>query len=139
MRRAGTLDVAVNHDDRKFGATLARLMGVSMEDIKALGLWSMEVVNAHYVKIHSPKTVAQIAGFPNAASYFLPRNFISPFYVEDEGIKAFAHAVFPQLDDPTWMQAIAQVIAQLCYTSIVLNLNDVLCFAFKLKHTNFFI
>lgn len=119
MKRAGTLDIAVNHDDRKYGATRARMMGVPIEDIKALGLWSLPVVNAHYVKIHSPLTVAQMAGFPDAMNYFLPRNFISPFDIEDEGIQAFAHAVFPQLDDPDWSEAIAQVLVSLYFIVFV--------------------
>ena len=123
MKEAGTLDVSVNHDDRKFGAMLARLMGVPIQDIENLGLWSLKVINAHYVKIHSPSTVAQMAGFPDAASYFLPRNFISPFDVDDEGIQAFAHAVFPQLDDPCWIDAIAEVGPTFLHHEVLHNVN----------------
>ena len=46
----GTLGKSVNHDDRKFGATLAQLMGVPLDDIKAMGLCSLEVMQEHYVK-----------------------------------------------------------------------------------------
>ena len=123
MKEAGTLDVSVNRDDRKFGAMLARLMGVPIQDIEHLGLWSLKVIKAHYVKIHSPSTVAQMAGFPDAASYFLPRNFISPFDVDDEGIQAFAHAVFPQLDDPCWIDAIAEVGPTFLHHEVLHNVN----------------
>lgn len=114
MERTGTLGTSVNHDDRKFGATLARLMGVPLDDIKAMGLWSLEVMHEHYVKIHAPKTAAQMAGFGDAAHYFLPRAFISPFDISDDEISAFGHAIFPELDDPHWIAKIAEVCNNYC-------------------------
>ena len=109
MTKTGTLGTCVNHDDRKFGATLARLMGVPLPDIRAMGLWSLDVMNEHYVKIHAPNTAARMGGFPDAVHYFLPRAFISPFEINDDGIVALGRAIFPELDNPNWIGSIAEV------------------------------
>lgn len=65
---------SVNHQDRKEGATYAKLQNIPKSDIDTLAGWNEDTGSNYYDKYPRPDVVSQLAGFRNATSYFLPRS-----------------------------------------------------------------
>ena len=108
------------HDDRHFGTFWALLHGVNRDDIQHLGHWKEDVCDLHYAKIYTSDVMAKMAGFESARQYFVPRAQVDPFQIDDAGINAMGHALFPDIDDPTFNDAIDEVSSNLHLTWVFL-------------------
>eukprot|EP00210_Caulerpa_lentillifera_P005394 g5156.t1 len=71
------LGSCVNHSDRRIGAWLAILQGLTLEQVKSVGLWNSEQVDRHYVKYLPPDVVAKLAGFSTLSEYYISRSKLS--------------------------------------------------------------
>ena len=109
LERTGTRGRAVLHDDRHFGCHWARLHEVPSSEQDLLGFWQINTKTQVYSKVHLPSTVCKMSGFAEVSDFFLPRAVLSPYDCDDEDIKAFADAIFPQVDQPEFIAAVAQV------------------------------
>lgn len=67
----------VNHADRRLGCWLAMLQGLSLEEVKSIGLWQSSQCDKHYSKYSSPNTCAKLSGFSSSLEYDIPRSRIS--------------------------------------------------------------
>lgn len=103
----------VNHYDRKLGALIARLHGISNSELKSLGLWETEVLDRHYTKYALPDTVSKLSGFKDGQHYFLPRFKADPIeFQETHGGEEMFSCFFPFLDDAAVFQSVLEQRAE---------------------------
>lgn len=121
MKTAGTLQKAVLHSDRHWGALHAKLVGVGANDLSQLGFWDSDVKTRCYSNIHMPDVTAKIGGFKNGANFFLARNVIDPSSIDDPDVQHLCGGIFPQIDDPIWIEEVNKV-ASTCSSFVSMGL-----------------
>jgi hypothetical protein len=80
------------HIGRHGGATIARLTGLTYDDIRALGRWNQGAMENHYIPSIPLEAMIALAGFTRNESYFVRRADV-PVPIE------LSSAMFPGLDD----------------------------------------
>lgn len=61
-----------NHADRRLGAWLGVLHGLSLEEVRSVGLWEQNQCDQHYLKYQGACVVCKLAGFPTPEQYSIP-------------------------------------------------------------------
>ena len=84
------------HYGRLAGAGKARMNGIPIANISAMGSWNPTTQSTIYMPFASANDLAQIAGFPSAQAYVVPRLMLDPAELTDfQGMNA---AIFPGLE-----------------------------------------
>ena len=79
-----------NHADRRLGAWLGVLHGLSLEEVRSVGLWEQNQCDQHYLKYQGACVVSKLAGFPSPAEYSIPRSQISiEHFIQQNGGEEF--------------------------------------------------
>ena len=96
----------VNHQDRHLGTLIARIYNVSIEELKALGMWTNGVLELFYAKYPSADTVSRMAGFSSAATYLVERDIpdFEHFRLNMGGAELF-DIFFPSIYHPSIEEA----------------------------------
>lgn len=90
----------VNHYYRSDGAVLGRLHGLTDDQLKAIGLWELKVLQQHYCNLIDVEAVCKLSGFEGAKTFTIGRSNarISDFVSICPDSASFFKAFLPQVN-----------------------------------------